>query len=81
MACSTFWCGSVETPIWNVTREMPPRTSFTYRIFFATVFASPISSAPVREAVGHRAASGIERYSGARAHVTVYLGGKCRNAK
>src|ERR1700687_312992 len=29
MACSIFWCGSVETPIWNVTREMPPRTSFT----------------------------------------------------
>jgi hypothetical protein len=29
MASNIFWCGSVETPIWNVTREMPPRTSFT----------------------------------------------------
>src|ERR1700736_2368756 len=35
MASNIFWCGSVETPIWNVTREMPPRTSFTYRIFLA----------------------------------------------
>src|ERR1700682_667685 len=29
MASNMFECGSVETPIWNVTREMPPRTSFT----------------------------------------------------
>src|SRR5882762_927966 len=29
MACNIVWCGSVETPIWNVMREMPPRTSFT----------------------------------------------------
>src|SRR5260370_36843091 len=29
MASNIFLCGSVETPIWNVMREMPPRTSFT----------------------------------------------------
>src|ERR1700730_1145390 len=29
MASNIFWCGRVETPIWNVMREMPPRTSFT----------------------------------------------------
>ena len=29
MARNICSCGSVETPIWNVTREMPPRTSFT----------------------------------------------------
>jgi hypothetical protein len=28
IASNIFWCGSVETPIWNVTRELPPRTSF-----------------------------------------------------
>jgi hypothetical protein len=37
MECNIVSCGSVETPIWNVMREIPPRTSFTYRIFSATV--------------------------------------------
>ena len=29
VAPNIFWCGSVETPIWNVARELPPRTSYT----------------------------------------------------
>jgi len=29
MACNICWCGSVETPIWNVMREMPPRLQST----------------------------------------------------
>ena len=42
MARNIFRCGSVETPIWNVMREMPPRVSFTYNIFSATISAFPI---------------------------------------
>jgi hypothetical protein len=57
---SIFWCGSVDTPIWSVTREMPPSTSFTYRIFSTTVSASPISKAPV----GPRTASNCARVAG-----------------
>jgi hypothetical protein len=60
MARSIFSCGSVETPIWKVMREMPPRTSLSYRIFSATVSASPMSSAPV----GPRTASNCARVVG-----------------
>jgi hypothetical protein len=55
-----FSCGSVETPIWNVRREMPPSTSFTYIIFSVTVSASPINNAPV----GPRTASNCARVAG-----------------
>jgi len=38
MACSILSCGSVETPIWNVMREIPPRTFIVVQDFFRNRF-------------------------------------------